>query len=466
MATPNDPARATAPDGERSVDLVVIGTGPGGESLAGEAAKSGLDVVAVEKHLVGGECPYYGCIPSKMMLRAAETLGEANWVQAMAGQVDVRPDWTKVARRVSKEATSGWTDDVAVDRLEKVGVTVLHGFGRLAGPQRAVVDLPDGTTVRLSARRGIVLNPGTRPAIPAIDGLAGTPYWTNREAVRTRELPQSLLILGGGSVAVELGQVFARFGVEVTILERGPRVLQGDDPAASATIADALCGDGIHVRVDAETVRVGYRDGFSLTLADGSRLEGEQLLVATGRVPNLEGLGLETAGVSVDRPCAGDDFRLSDGLWLIGDAAGLGAFTHVSMRQAETVRRQILGDAELRFPSWAVPHVVFTDPEIGGVGMTEEAARASGIRVVTRTVDLGSRGFTHGPAAAGGFVKIVADAGRGVLVGATVAGPAAGEVLSMLALAVHAEVPIGTLQSMIYAYPTFHRAVGAAVAQL
>lgn len=457
---------AATNDSVRSVDLVVIGTGAGGESLAGEAAKAGLDVVAVEKHLVGGECPYYGCIPSKMMLRASETLGQANWVQAMAGQVDVRPDWTKVARRVSKEATSGWIDDVAVERLEKVGATVVHGSGRLAGPQRAVVDLPDGTTVRLSARRGIVLNPGTRPAIPAIDGLAGTPYWTNREAVQARELPQSLLILGGGSVAVELGQVFARFGVEVTILERGPRLLQDDDPAASATLADALCADGIHARVDAETVNVAYQDGFTLALADGSRLEGEQLLVAAGRVPNLEDLGLETVGFSAARPRVGEDLRLGDGLWLIGDAAGMGAFTHVSMHQAEIVRRQIMGDAELRFPSWAVPHVVFTDPEIGGVGLTEEAAHDSGVRVASRTVGLGSRGFIHGAAAAGGFVKVVADADRDVLVGATVVGPAAGEVLSLLAFAVHAEVPIGTLQSMIYAYPTFHRAVGAAVMQL
>ena len=466
MGQVNGPKPPTTPIITRSVDLVLIGTGPGGESLAGEAARAGLEVVAVEKHLVGGECPYYGCIPTKMMVRASETLAEANRAKVLAGQVDVRPEWTKVARRVAKEATSNWTDTAAVERLQQAGATVLHGCGRLAGPHHAIVDLPDGTSIRYSARRAIVLNPGTRPVIPKIEGLAGTPYWTNREAVRAQELPQSLAVLGGGSVALELGQVFARFGVEVTVLERGPRLLSEYDPAVSAAITESLRADGVCVLVDAETVDVNYDDRFVLTLADGTRVAGEQLLLATGRAPNLEDLGLETAGVSVAGLSVDSDLLLGDRLWLIGDAAGVGAFTHVSMHQAEFVRRQILGDPGLRFVSRAVPHVVFTDPEIAGVGLTEEAAGASGIRFTTRTVDLGSRGFTHGPAAAGGFVKIVVDIDRDVLVGATVVGPAAGEVLSILTLAVHAEIPIATLQSMIYAYPTFHRAVGAAVAQL
>jgi pyruvate/2-oxoglutarate dehydrogenase complex dihydrolipoamide dehydrogenase (E3) component len=437
--------------------------GPRPDSPGGRAADTDS---AVERHLVGGECPFYGCIPSKMMLRAAETLAEAKRAQLMAGHIDVLPQWAPVARRISEEATSDWSDGAAVERLEQAGATVIHGSGRLAGPHDVRVDLPDGREVRYTARTGIVLNPGTRPAIPLIEGLADTPYWTNREAVQTRELPQSLIVLGGGSVAVELGQVFARFGVAVTILERGPLLLKDEEPEASVAISEALRADGIRILFDAETVIVRHDTRFTLTLADGSQLETEQLLVATGRVPNLEHLELETVGVPAADIIIGDDLRIGDRLWLVGDVTGMGAFTHVSMHQSAIVRRQILGQRALPVAFHSVPHVTFTDPEVGGVGLTEHAARASGIQLATRTADLGSRGVTHGSAAAGGFVKLVVDTDREVLVGATVVGPAAGEVLSMLTLAVHAEIPIETLQSMIYAYPTFHRAVGAAVAQL
>ena len=466
MTSTNEPGRGSPSNDSQSVDLVVIGTGPGGEALALEAARAGLEVVAVEKHLVGGECPYYGCIPSKMMLRAAETLAEARRAQLMAGRIDVMPQWAPVARRISEEATSGWSDVMAVERLEQTGATVIHGSGRLAGPHEVRVDLPDGGEVRYTARTGVVLNPGTRPAIPPIEGLADTPYWTNREAVQTRELPRSVIVVGGGSVAVELGQVFRRFGVAVTILERGPRLLKEEEPEASLAISEALKADGIRVLFNAETVTVDHDTRFTLTLADGSQLETEQLLVATGRVPNLEHLGLETVGVSAADLSIGDDLLIGDKLWLIGDVTGMGAFTHVSMHQSAIVRRQILGQRALPVAFHSVPRVTFTDPEVGFVGLTERAARGSGIQLETRTADLGSRGATHGPAATGGFVKLVVDTDREVLVGATVVGPAAGEVLSMLTLAVHAEIPIETLQSMIYAYPTFHRAVGAAVAQL
>ena len=459
--------QSTSDDADlQATDLVVIGTGPGGESLAAQAARAGLRVVAVEKHLVGGECPYYGCIPSKIMLRAAETLAEARRAKAIAGDADVRADWGRVAQRISSEATDGWSDNAAVGRLQQAGATVLHGRGRLAGPHQVEVEHPDGRTARYVALAGIVLNPGTRPAVPTIDGLSTTPYWTNRDAVQTPTLPRSLIVLGGGAAAVELAQAFARFGAQVTIVETGTRLLKRDEPEASEVLHEALESDGIRVLLGSDTTRVDYDGAFALRLRDGAHLHAERLLLASGRTPNLEDVGLETLNLAPESVQVGDDLRIGDRLWLIGDAAGQGAYTHVSMHQSEIVHRQLLGLPGPTTTSPVVPHVTFTDPEIAAVGLTEGQARASGLAVASARADLGSRGFTHGKGAEAGFVKLVADTQRQALVGATAVGPYAGEVLSMLTLAVHAEVPITKLKSMIYAYPTFHRAVSAALAEL
>ena len=443
-----------------SVDLVVIGTGPGGESLANQAASAGLKVVAVEKHLVGGECPYYGCIPSKMMVRAADTLAEARRASELAGSVSVTPDWTPVAKRISEQATDGWDDRVAVERLEKAGATVLHGEGRLTGPREVAVTLPDGSVREFSASRGVVLNPGTRPAAPSIEGLAGTPYWTNRDAVRATALPRELVIIGGGPIGCEMAQVFARFGTTVTVVQHADRLLERDEPEASALLASVFEKEGIRVLTGVDTTKVEHDDdGFSLTLSDGSGLRAEQLLVAAGRTPNLADAGFD-GKVEVD-----EHMRAGDGLWVIGDVAGHGAFTHLSMYQSAIALRDILGQDGPTAAYHAVPHTTFTDPEVAGVGMTEAEARAAGLAVQVGRTDLAqsSRGFTHGPGATG-LVKLVA--ADGVLVGATVVGPAAGEISSMLVLAVHARVPVGTLKSMIYAYPTFHRAIESALADL
>ncbi len=246
---------------DESVDLVVIGLGPGGEALATGAAKAGRTVLAVDKHLVGGECPYYGCIPSKMMVRAADTLAEAGRAARLAGDVSVTASWAPVARRVSEEATDGWDDTVAVRRLEDAGATVLHGVARLAGAGRVAVELRDGSTRTFEAGRGVVLNPGTRPAAPPVDGLDGTPYWTNRDALRATELPGSLVVLGGGPIGCELAQVFARFGVRVTILQHGDRLVPVDEPEAGRLLEEVLVGEGIRVLTGAETSSVAYADG-------------------------------------------------------------------------------------------------------------------------------------------------------------------------------------------------------------
>ncbi len=452
------------------VDLVVIGTGPGGEALATGAAKAGLRVVAVDKHLVGGECPYYGCIPTKMMVRGSDVVAEVRRAAAVAGEATIAPSWSVVARRVDQEATTGWDDTIAVDRLRDAGATVHHGVARLDGPGRVRVELADGATEVYVAARGVVLNPGTRPAVPPVEGLAGTPYWTNRDAVRLSELPGSLVVLGGGPIGCEMAQVFARFGVRVTVVQHGPRLLPGDEPEASALIATVFAEEGIRVLTGVELTRVAYAEGgFALDLDTGERLESDKLLVAAGRTPNLDDLGLETVGLDpAARTIEVDEhLRAGERLWAIGDVTGKGAFTHVSMYQSAVALRDVLDQEGAPAAYHAVPHTTFTDPEVGGVGLTEQRARDAGLRVRTGSTPLeqSSRGFTHG-AGGHGLIKVVEDADRGVLVGATAVGPAGGEILGFLAVAVHAAVPVETLRNMMYAYPTFHRAIESAIADL
>jgi pyruvate/2-oxoglutarate dehydrogenase complex dihydrolipoamide dehydrogenase (E3) component len=443
-------------------DVVVIGLGPGGEATATELAKAGLSVVGVDERLVGGECPYYGCIPSKMIIRAADALAEARRVDGLAGSATVTPDWTPVHARIRDEATDDWDDAVAVKRLEDAGVTFVRGHGRLVGPK--VVEV-DGR--RFEASRGVVLNTGTRPATPPIEGLAETPYWTNREVLRIDTLPASLCVIGGGPIGAEMAQALARFGVQVSLVEVGPHILGPIEPEAGALIADVMGREGIQVLSDATITSVSYADGqFSVAL-DDTTVRSEKLLVAAGRISNLDDVGLETVGLD---PTAhslevDDRMQVTDGLWAIGDVVGHGAFTHMSMYESAAAVGSVLGKDGPVADYRAIPHVTFTDPEVAGVGMTEKQARDAGLTVRVGSTDLGSssRGWI---AKAEGLVKLVEDADRGVLVGATVVGPAAGEILSMLTTAVHAEVPVATLRSMIYAYPTLHRAVETALGEL
>ncbi|MDO9380290.1 MAG: NAD(P)/FAD-dependent oxidoreductase [Nocardioidaceae bacterium] len=448
------------------VDVVVIGLGPGGEDLAGKLAKAGLEVVGVERRLVGGECPYWGCIPSKMVIRAADSVAEAHRTPTIGGATTVQPDFSLVARRIREEATDSWDDTVAADRLTDSGATLVRGSARLDGPRTVVVG-----EQRFTARRGVVLNTGTRPAILPIDGLDGTPYWTNHEILETEEAPASLAVIGGGPIGAELAQAFSRFGTTVHVIEHGPRIVGPEEPEASAVLTEVFEHEGITVHTDAETQRVEHSDadGFTLHLGDGTTVSVEKLLLAAGRTSNLDGLGLDTVGVDTDgRSVPVDDhMRVTDGLWAIGDVAGKGAFTHVSMYQSAIAARDILGEDGPPADYRALPHVTFTDPEIGSVGLTEKAARDAGLRIRVGVTDLSasSRGFVHGPGS-DGVIKVVEDVDRGVLVGATAVGPSGGEVLGALAIAVRGEVPVDTLLHSIWAYPTFHRAIESALGDL
>jgi len=455
------------------VDVVVIGLGVGGEEVAGKLAEAGLSVVGIESRLVGGECPYWGCVPSKMMIRAANALAEARRIDGLAGAAQVQPDWAPVARRIREEATDTWDDRVAVERFEGKGGRFIRGSGRLTGD--GLVSVGD---VELRARRGVVIATGTEPAIPPVPGLDGTPYWTNHEAIEADTLPDSLVVLGGGAIGLELAQVFARFGVRVTVVEALDRLLAAEEPEASALAEHALRADGIEVHTSAPAQRVDHSGtdgrsassraeaGFSVALPTGTAT-GDALLVATGRRARLDRLGLDTVGLDPAAKAIATDERMraGDGLWAVGDVTGHGAFTHMAMYHAGIVVADILGRPWPPADYRALPRVTFTDPEIGAVGLTEAQARSAGINVRTGSTQVAStaRGWIH---RGEGFIKLVADTDRGVLVGATSAGPVGGEVLSALALAVHAEVPLDRLRHMIYAYPTFHRGIEDALRDL
>jgi pyruvate/2-oxoglutarate dehydrogenase complex dihydrolipoamide dehydrogenase (E3) component len=457
------------------IDIVVIGMGPGGEHVAGQLAEAGLDVVGVEAKLLGGECPYWGCLPSKMMIRAADLLAETRRVGGMAGTSTVQPDWAPVAHRIREEATDTWDDKVAVDRFTGKGGHFVRGFGRISAPGEVTVR-PNGSAAGADgeqvyrARRGVVVASGTAPAAPPIEGLAGTPYWSNHEAVETEQVPESLIVLGGGAIGAELAQVFARFGAQVTVVEAMDRLVPAEEPAAGRLLAEVFTREGIAVRTGAKVTRVGHHGaGFTLNLQGAEPLSAERLLVSTGRRADLAALGMGTVGVDESgRAIPVDErMRVADGVWALGDVTGKGEFTHVSMYQAAIVIRDILGEEGPPADYRAVPRVTFTDPEIGSVGLTEAQARDQGLSVRTGEAQVPStaRGWIH-KAGNDGFIKLVEDTGRGILVGATSAGPWGGEVLGALAVAVHGEVPTERLQHMIYAYPTFHRGIEDALRDL
>lgn len=444
------------------VDVIVLGMGVGGEEVAERLAAAGLNVIGIDNTLVGGECPYWGCIPTKMMVRAAGALEEARRIPGLAGASTVTPDWAPVAKRIRDEATDDWNDKVAVDRFEAKGGRFVRGTGEIVGAGSVRVGAQT-----YAATRALVIATGTRAVVPPVEGLAGTPYWTNREAVEAAALPKSLLVLGGGAIGCEFAQVFARFGVPVTIIEGSPRVLAMEEPESSEVAAKALKADGITILTGVRASQVSH-DGaeFAVRLSDGSTVSGEKLLVATGRAAKLDGvehLGLDPAA----RFIRTDEWmRAADKVWAVGDVTGNGVFTHMAFYEADVAVRDILGQGGPAADYRAKPRVTFIDPEIGAVGMTEKEARDAGLDVRVSVVPLSStsRGWIHGPGG-DGFIKLVASA-EGVLVGATTAGPAGGEMIGAMSVAVHAAVPIETLRSTVWAYPTFHRGFGQALSEL
>jgi len=449
-----------------NAEVVVLGMGPGGEEAATRLAKSGLDVVGVEKELLGGECPYWACVPTKMMVRAADALAEGRRINELAGRATVETSWDPVARRIRDDATANWHDDDAVRRFEATGGRFVRGNGRLDGPTRVVVD-----DEAIEVSKAIVVATGTRPRIPAIDGLEGVDYWTNRGAVSAAELPKSLVVVGGGAVGCEFSQMFARFGSRVTLLEGEAHLLPSEETEACQLLHGVFHADGIDVRPEQAAIACAAGgDGVVVTLRSGATVSAERMLIATGRRADLSAIATSTIGVDEsERWIPVDDHlrvKAAPGVWAIGDIVG-GGFTHMSIHHARIAADDILGKPVPGTSDRAKPRVTFTDPEIGAVGLTERQARAKGVdvRLGVAQIPSSARGWIH-KVGNEGFIKLIEDGDRGVLVGATSMGPDGGEVLSMLTLAIHGQVPTNELRRMIYAYPTFHRAVEDALIDL
>jgi pyruvate/2-oxoglutarate dehydrogenase complex dihydrolipoamide dehydrogenase (E3) component len=464
----------------KEFDVIVLGLGPGGEEVAEQLATAGKSVLGVDRHLVGGECPYYGCVPSKMIIRAASALAEARHVDKLAGTASVRPDYAPVAKRIRDEATDDWNDEVAVKRLTDAGGAMARGIGRFVGrDDDGRLRLTVGEDEYVAER--VVVAVGTQPAIPPIDGLAQLrdstdSVWTNREAMRATAMPDSLVVLGGGAIGVELAQAWARFDVQVTILEATERILSPEEPEAADVVRAVLRREGVVIREGVKAVKVAAGgQGVDLTLEDGTTMTGEKLLVAAGRRSNLADIALDSLGLDAGARTLDVDEHMRvlkdgapvDGLYSIGDVTGRGAFTHVSVWQGRVLIAHLLGREEPYGGYHGLAWVSFTDPEVGRVGMSEAQARDKGIRVRLGRAEVpaSARGWIHGPGN-DGIVKLVEDRDRGILVGATVVSPYGGEILGLLTLAVHAKVPVSQLATMHFAYPTLHRAVLDALTDL
>ena len=444
-------------------DVICLGAGPAGEALARTLSGSGLHLALVEKDLVGGECAYWGCLPSKTLLRSAEVIAEAGRARDLAAsRVDWAVDRPRVAARIAWMSRE-WDDSGALQALEKQGATVIRGEARLVAAAQVEVD-----GRRLRARRAVVIATGTRPAVPPVAGLDSVRAWTNREAVTAAELPRRLIVIGSGAVGVELGQGYARLGSAVHLVESAPRILALEEPEASASLAEALEKEGVQISAGARVSSVEASGEGVAVITSAGRIEGDRLLVATGRRPNTEVIDTAGSGVRLNRGfVATDPSTLAAGerIYAIGDVTGLGGFTHLSDYHGVIAGRRLRGD-DARADHGAVPRVTFTDPEVASVGVAEAQARERGVNVFTVVQDVAStaRGYIHGPP--GGTIKLVADRDRGVLIGATIVSPRAGEMLSELTLAVKQGIPISVMADLIHPFPTFARVLQGMLARL
>ncbi|HEY0831079.1 MAG TPA: NAD(P)/FAD-dependent oxidoreductase [Candidatus Dormibacteraeota bacterium] len=444
-------------------DVVCLGGGVAGEAIAGGLRGSGISLAVVERELVGGECPYWGCIPSKTLLRSGETLEEAGRARTLAAsRVDWEVDFPKVSRRVLWMARD-LDDSRPAAALEATGAKLVRGQGMLVDLRTVEVGGD-----QLVARRAVVIANGGTAAIPPIEGLNKVAYWTNRQAAIPRELPERLVVLGGGAVGVELAQAFARLGSKVTVVEAGPRFLGLEEPEAGAALLPHLQADGIQVLVGDACVAVeNQASDVVLHLKSGAIVSGDRLLVATGRRPNYEAwknAGLtqsERGWLKVDP----ETLEARDGIYGAGDITGIGGFTHLAYYHGQIVARRLRGE-DARSDHSAVPRVTYTDPEVASVGWSEQFARDHGVDVVVTTIDPAeaARGYIHD--FHGGTLKLVADRGRGALVGATMVTPRAGEILGEVVLALKLGTPLRQLADVIHPFPAFNRVLGAAFEEL
>jgi pyruvate/2-oxoglutarate dehydrogenase complex dihydrolipoamide dehydrogenase (E3) component len=448
-------------------DAYVIGAGPAGTVCAGALADAGMTVGIAERERVGGECSYWACIPSKTLLRPGEALEGARHApgarEAITGSLDAAKafEWRNFQ-------VSDYDDEASPSEapwLRKKGIALHRGVAHIDGPRRITVG-----DVAIETDR-IVIATGSDPVIPPVDGLADVDYWTNREGTGLKSVPESVVVLGGGPVGVELAQALSRFGAKVSIVE-GNRLLAREGEQAGEAIAKQLEREQIDVHAGVHAQQVAESNGGVLVrLDDGSELSAERILVATGRSPRVARLGLENAGIDTsDGQVEVDEhLRAGDGVWAIGDATGVALFTHVGKYQARVAAGDMLGK-DSRADYRALPRVTFCDPQVAGAGMTEDQAREKGIEIAVGRADIRSVArtstYTRDYADLEGFLALVADKQRSVLVGAYAVGPEAGEWLQQATLAIRAEVPLAILRDTIQPFPTFSEIFVSALGHL
>jgi pyruvate/2-oxoglutarate dehydrogenase complex dihydrolipoamide dehydrogenase (E3) component len=444
-------------------DVVVIGAGPPGENAAGRCADHGLSTAIVERELVGGTCTYWGCIPSKALIRPGDVVAAARRApgaaEAVTGSVDVQAAFAQ-----RDYMTSSWDDTGALTWLDDEGITLVRGHGRLAGERKVKVDTGDGVRT-LTATKAVVVANGTSALIPPIDGLRDASPWDNRDATEAKEVPGRLVVLGGGPIGAELAQAFRRLGSEVTVIEAAPRLLAREEPFAGEEVRKGFESDGIAVITEARMTRAERNDNgpVTATLEDGRTFDADEILVAVGRRPNTSDLGLDTVGLEevAGKYLPVDDrlrVRGADGDWLysVGDVNGVAMFTHMGKYQGRLVGDVIAGkDVRDVADHGIVPRVTFTDPQVGAVGLTEDQAREKGIELRAVEYPVGNVAGTYliGNGITG-TAKIVVDEGRRVIVGATFTGPGIQELVHGATIAVAGGVTLDSLWHAVPAFPT------------
>ena len=440
---------------EREFDVVILGAGPAGEVIAGRLGEAGLEVALVEQHLVGGECSFYACMPSKALLRPGELLAEVRRIpgvsEAASGELDVE---SVLARR--DEIIHDLDDSSMEPWLDDRGVTLVRESGRLDGERR--VQAGDETLV---ARKAVVVATGTGALVPPIDGLREARPWTNREVTTAKQVPGRLVILGGGVVGVEMAQAYRYLGAQVTLVEAADRLIAREEPFASEQVEAALREQGVDVHIGVKAVAVAARAAsgeVEVELETGGPVRGDELLVAIGRRPNTSEIGLDTVGLEPGKPIEVDDaMRANDWLYAIGDVNGRALLTHMGKYQARVAADQILGkDTRATEDGVRSPRIIFTDPQVAAVGYTVATAKEAGLDV--RVVDVPTQGNAgasfYGSDAAVGTSRLVVDEARGVVVGATFTGPEVADFLHAATIAVVGEVPLERLAHAVPSFPT------------
>jgi pyruvate/2-oxoglutarate dehydrogenase complex dihydrolipoamide dehydrogenase (E3) component len=437
-------------------DVICLGAGPAGEAIGVELEGSGLSLAVIERHLVGGECPYWGCMPSKTLLRSAETLSEAERARELAAsRVEFDVDYPKIHKRTMWMVRE-LDDSGAAKAIEDQGHTVVRGEGRLTGPRQVTVDGRE-----LTANKAVVIATGTEPVVARIPGIEEVGAWTTREAVLADELPQRLVVVGAGPAGVEISQAFLRFGSQVHIFESASRVLALEEPEAGDYVQKKLVEEGLEVHCSTSVAKLDVEGGeIHVHCTDGSTVACDKLLATVGRRPNSDTLDMEAAGITADArgwiQVDPETLAAADGIYAVGDINGLGGFTHLSHYHGTVVGRRLRGE-NVRANHSAIPRVTYTDPEVGSIGLTEAQAREQGINVRVGSAEVmnSARGAIAGEP--GGLIKVVVDADSKLIVGATLVGPRSGEMLTEFTLAMRAAVPMPLLADTMHAFPTFAR---------